>query len=95
VTVLVPAAPAAKSVVESCTCAAVIASVRAVAFPRPVILKLAMGIFAVMVCVPSFRTAVDNPVAMSLSVLFAHDEAMVVPVTTGLPGVNNENVPAA
>lgn len=41
------------------------------------------GTEAVVACVPSFRTAVVNAVAKSLSVLFAHVELIVVPVTTG------------
>jgi hypothetical protein len=43
------------------------------------------GMFAVIGVCPSFAIDAVKAVAMSLSVLFAHVELIVVPVTTGLP----------
>ena len=59
----------------------------------PVSVKPDIGMFAVTVCEPSFSTQVERPVAMSFSVLFPQSLAMVVPVTTGLPGVYRLKVP--
>ena len=44
-----------------------------------------MGMFAVTVCVPSFKRQVESAEAMSFSVLFAQVLEIVVPVVTGLP----------
>jgi len=39
----------------------------------------------VMVCEPSLSMHVESAVPMSLRVVFAHEDWIVVPVTTGLP----------
>jgi hypothetical protein len=52
---------------------------------NPVNLWLAIGKFAVIVCVPSFNTQVLNAVAISELVVLVVEDEIVVPVTTGLP----------
>jgi hypothetical protein len=54
-----------------------------------------MGMFAVIVCVPFFRTAVDKPEAMSERVELAQVDVMVVPVTTGFTVETRLKVPFA
>lgn len=68
-------------------------SADAVPLTSPVSLCEFIDKFAVTVCVPSLSKHVVKPVEMSLSVLFAQLLAIVVPVTTGLPGVKRVKEP--
>ena len=81
----VPATVETYTPVPSWEFASEAASVLAVAAPTPVNLNVPSGIFAVITCVPSFRTQVDNPVARSAVKALNTVEDMTVPVTTGWP----------
>lgn len=65
----------------------------AVPADKPVSLKLLIGILAVIVCVPSFRTQVERPVAISAVKALKTVELITVPVTTGWPELLIVNVP--
>src|SRR6185295_5493100 len=69
----------------SCTCPTLIESVRADPLANPVSLNDDIGIFAVSVCVPSFKMQVESPVARSAVRALNVVDEITVPVTTGWP----------
>ena len=61
--------------------------VEGVVIPVVTAMPTANGILAVVVCWPSFVMHNESAVAMSFSVLLPHEISIVVPLTTGFPGV--------
>lgn len=83
--VLVPATAVRYKLAPDWICWYCGASVAKVAAPKPVILKFPSGRFAVGGAVPSRGIELVSSLAISFSVVLAHVDDIVVPLTTGLP----------